>query len=262
MSRFAQKIAVSVWAAAASVSPLPAAAQAQSTASVDARESRRIVTDRNAALILIDHQPQTLFAIQSHDRQTLVNNVAALAKTAKAFRLPVVLTTVAAESFTGPLIPEVRDVYPDAPVIDRSSLNAWVDIADEVKATGRKKLIMAGMWTELCLTLPVLSALEAGYEVYIVTDASGSPSREAHDMGVQRMVQAGAVPVTWVGMLSELQYDWARKDTYEAVTSIAREHGGAFGAGVNFVRSMRSVEGQSRPNRNTGNATSLIEQQP
>ena len=224
--------------------PFTAIAQTRPATAVDAPESSRILTRDNAALILIDHQPQTLFGIQSHDRQTLINNTTALAKTAKAFKLPVVLTTVAADTFTGPILPEIVAVFPDEPVIDRSSLNAWVDIEDEVRATGRKKLIIAGMWTELCVTLPVLSAIADGYEVYVVTDASGSGSLEAHDMAIQRMVQAGATPVTWIGVLSELQYDWSRQDTYAAVNRIAQEHGGAFGAGVNFVRAMRPPAGK------------------
>lgn len=223
----------------ASVSPTAVSAQGGSPAEAgNVAESSRILTPDNATLVLIDHQPQTLLGIQSHDRQTLVNNTAGLAKTAKAFGLPVILTTVAAKTFTGPILPEITAVFPDLPVIDRSSLNAWVDIKDEVEATGKKKLIMAGMWTELCLTLPTLSAIEEGYEVYIVTDASGSGSLEAHEMGIQRMIQAGATPVTWVGVLSELQYDWSNSATYEAVNKIAQEHGGAFGASVNLIRAM------------------------
>jgi nicotinamidase-related amidase len=206
-----------------------------------AKESREIITRDNAAVIFIDHQPQTIFGIASHDRQTIINNTEALAKTAKAFGLPVVLTTVAAESFTGPLIPELRRLFPAHDVIDRSALNAWADerFVQAVQKTGRKKLIFAGTWTELCLALPVLSALEAGYEVYLVADASGGSSVEAHQLGIQRMVQAGARPMTWIGVISELQYDWARKDTYDAVNDIVTQHAGAWGAGVNFVRAMK-----------------------
>jgi nicotinamidase-related amidase len=158
--------------------------------------------------------------------------------------MPVILTTVAAESFTGPLIPEIQRVFPNQEVIDRSSLNAWADerFVNAVKKTGRKKLIIAGTWTELCLALPVLSALEAGYEVYFVADASGGSSLEAHQLGIQRMIQAGAKPLTWIGVISELQYDWARKDTYEAVNQIVTEHAGAWGAGVNFIRAMKGAK--------------------
>jgi nicotinamidase-related amidase len=209
----------------------------------DVAESPRILTPDNSMLILIDHQPNTLLGIQSHDRQTLINNVTGLAKTAKIFGLPVILTTVAAKTFTGPILPELTAVFPEEEVIDRSSLNAWADIREKVAATGRRKLIIAGMWTELCLTLPTLSAIEEGYEVYFVPDASGSGTLETHQMGIQRMIQAGATPVTWIGVLSELQYDWAHKATYDAVNRIAQEHGGAFGASINLVRAMTAQNG-------------------
>lgn len=142
---------------------------------------------------------------------------------------------------TGPLIPEIRRVFPDQEVYDRTSLNAWADqrIVDAVKRTGRKKLIFAGTWTELCLALPVLSAIEAGYQVYFVADASGGSSVEAHQLGVQRMVQAGARPLTWIGALSELQYDWKNQGTYDAVMQIVTQHGGAWGTGINYSRSLR-----------------------
>lgn len=209
-----------------------------------AKESRELITKDNSVLILIDHQPQTLFGIASHDRQTVINNVEALAKTAKAFGIPTILTTVAATTFTGPLIPEIRNVFPNQEVYDRTSLNTWADkrIVDAVKKTGRKKLIFAGVWTELCLALPVLSAIEDGYEVYFVADASGGSSVEAHQLGIQRMIQAGARPLTWIGVISELQYDWSNKETYDAVNKIVTEHGGAWGVGVNFVRAMKPAK--------------------
>lgn len=230
-------------ALSAALTPAIAAATAPASVAANAKESREIITRDNAAVIFIDHQPQTIFGIASHDRQTIINNTEALGKTAKAFGLPVILTTVAAESFTGPLIPELRRLFPGQEVIDRSALNAWADerFVEAVKKTGRKKLIFAGTWTELCLALPVLSAIEAGYEVYFVADASGGSSVEAHQLGIQRMVQAGARPMTWIGVISELQYDWARQDTYEAVNDIVTQHAGAWGAGVNFVRAMKRV---------------------
>lgn len=237
--RIAAALAIAVATMAPTVSSFAAAPQAGYT-----KESKEIITKDNAALILIDHQPQTIFGIGSHDRQTIINNTEALAKTAKAFGLPVVLTTVAADTFTGPLLPQIRRLFPDQEVIDRSTLNAWADpqFVDAVKKTGRKKLIIAGVWTELCLALPVLSALEAGYEVYIVADASGGVTTESHQLGIERMVQAGARPMTWIGVISELQYDWARKDTYEAVNRIVTEHGGSWGQGVNFVRAMKGAK--------------------
>lgn len=205
---------------------------------VNRAESARILTPQNSTLILIDYQPQTVVGVQSHVHSLIMNNVVGLAKTAKVFDLPTILTTVAAETFTGPLMQAITDVYPDKPVYDRSSLNAWTDnrVVGDIEKAGRKKLIMAGLWTELCLTLPVLSALDHGYEVYIVTDASGGASAEAHAMGIERMVQAGAVPMTWIGVISELQYDWADTETYEAVNQLVIQHGGAWGAGVEYYR--------------------------
>lgn len=205
---------------------------------VNRAESARILTPQNSTLILIDYQPQTIVGVQSHVHSLVMNNVVGLAKTAKVFDLPTILTTVAAETFTGPLMQAITDVYPDKPVYDRSSLNAWTDnrVVGDIEKAGRKKLIMAGLWTELCLTLPVLSALDHGYEVYIVTDASGGASAEAHAMGIERMVQAGAVPMTWIGVISELQYDWADTETYEAVNQLVIQHGGAWGAGVEYYR--------------------------
>lgn len=220
---------------------LPAAAAMAAPQTANAKESREIITKDNAVLLLVDHQPQTIFGIASHDRQVIINNVEALAKTAKAFGLPTILTTVSADAFTGPLIPEIRRVFPDQEVYDRTSLNAWADqrIVDAVKKTGRKKLIFAGTWTELCLALPVLSAIEAGYDVYFVADASGGSSVEAHQLGVQRMIQAGARPLTWIGALSELQYDWKNQGSYDAVMQIVTQHGGAWGTGINYSRSLR-----------------------
>lgn len=205
---------------------------------VNRAESARILTPQNSTLILIDYQPQTVVGVQSHVHSLVMNNVVGLAKTAKVFDLPTILTTVAAETFTGPLMQAITDVYPDKPVYDRSSLNAWTDnrVVGDIEKAGRKKLIMAGLWTELCLTLPVLSALDHGYEVYIVTDASGGASAEAHAMGIERMVQAGAVPMTWIGVISELQYDWADTETYEAVNQVVIQHAGAWGAGVEYYR--------------------------
>jgi len=202
-------------------------------------ESQQILTSENSTLILIDYQPQTVFGVNSHDRTLVMNNVEGLAKTAKAFNIPTVLTTVAAKTFTGPQMQAITNVFPNSPIYDRSSLNAWADsrVTSAVKKAGRKKLIMAGLWTELCLTLPVLSALEDGYEVYIVTDASGGASKEAHAMGVERMIQAGAIPMTWIGVISELQYDWSNQETYEDVNKIVIEHAGAWGAGVEYYRS-------------------------
>jgi nicotinamidase-related amidase len=199
-----------------------------------------LLNPTNSALILIDHQPQMAFGVQSIDRQTLKNNTVALARTAKAFGVPTVLTSVETEGFSGYIWPELLAVFPDHKPVERSSMNSWEDdkLVAAVKATGRKKLIMAALWTEVCLNFPVLGALQDGYEVYIVTDASGGTTKEAHDMSIQRMIQAGAIPVTWQQVLLEYQRDWSRKGTYDAVMDIVREYSGAYGMGVDYAYTM------------------------
>ncbi|MFG1705107.1 hydrolase [Nonomuraea sp. M3C6] len=188
--------------------------------------------------LLIDHQPQMIFGARSADPQTLVNNVTALAKLAKVFNLPTVLTSIAAGTFAGPLIREITRTFPDIEVIDRSHINAWHDGAfrTAVEATGRRRLLIVGLWTEVCLTFPALSATEAGYEVFAVIDASAGSSTAAHDAAIIRMTQKGIVPVSTASVLSELQRDWARVETYDAVNEIVVDHMGAWGQGVNYVR--------------------------
>ena len=198
----------------------------------------------NHTLILIDHQPQMAFATKSIDIVELRNNVTALAKSAKAFKVPTILTTVAEKSFSGPIFPEVQAVFPDQTPIDRTTMNTWEDkrITDRVNEIGRKKIVFAALWTEVCGIGPVLSAIDQGYEVYFVTDASGGVSEDAHNMAVQRMIQAGATPVTWLQYLLELQRDWARGGTYEVVTGIAKEHGGGYGLGIIYAKEMFSAK--------------------
>jgi len=204
------------------------------------KPGNKLLTPQNSAIILIDHQPQMSFAVSSIDRTLLVNNTVGLAKAGKAFKVPTILTTVAEKSFSGPIFPEIQAVFPDQKPIDRTSMNAWEDkgFHDAVKKLGKKKLVMAALWTEVCLVQPVLSALDEGYEVYIVTDASGGTSKEAHDMAIARLIQAGAQPVTWMQVLLEYQRDWARGDTYAATTGIAMEHGGAYGTGIRYAKEM------------------------
>ncbi|HEY3307261.1 MAG TPA: hydrolase [Desulfuromonadaceae bacterium] len=211
--------------------------------------SPRLLTPQNSMLLLIDHQPQMAFASHSIDVQLLVNNVTGLAKSAKIFNVPVVLTTVAAKSFSGPLFATVQEVYPDRDPIDRTTMNAWEDpkVVEAVKQTDRKKLIIAALWTEVCLATAAISALDDGFEVNIVTDASAGVSLEAHEMAIQRMIQAGAVPVTWLQVLLEWQRDWARQETYNAVMNIAKEHAGGYGLGINYAKTMlgeHASEGQ------------------
>lgn len=227
-------------AAAAAALALAGTAQAQSAPGA----AKRLLTPSNSAIVMIDHQSQMAFAVQSLDRTLLANNSVALAKTAKAFKVPLILTTVAEKSFSGPLFGGIKAVYPNAPVIDRTTMNSWEDanFRAAVKSTGKKKLVMAALWTEVCLAMPVLAALEEGYEVYIVTDASGGVTKEAHDMAVQRMVQAGAQPVTWMQVLLEYQRDWARQSTYNDVIQIALEHGGAYGTGLEYAKAMLGAD--------------------
>jgi nicotinamidase-related amidase len=200
-----------------------------------------VLTPQNSQLIIIDHQPQMAFGVQSIDRQTLKNNVVGLAKAARAFGIPTVITTVETESFSGKTYPEILDVFPDHQILERTSMNSWDDqkVRDALKANGRKKIIVAGLWTEVCNTTFALSAmLEGDYEIYMVADASGGTSKDAHDFAMQRMVQAGVVPVTWQQVLLEWQRDWAHRDSYDAVMKIVTEHSGAYGMGVDYAYTM------------------------
>jgi len=194
----------------------------------------------NSALIFIDHQPQMAFGVANIDRQQLKNNVVGLAKAGKIFNVPTLFTSVETESFSGYIWPELLAVHPEITPIERTSMNSWEDAAfvKAVEATGRKKLVISALWTEVCLTFPALMALEAGDEVYVVTDTSGGTSVDAHERSIDRMVQAGAVPVTWQQVLLEYQRDWARKDTYDAVMALVREHSGAYGMGVDYAYTM------------------------
>jgi nicotinamidase-related amidase len=208
--------------------------------SVKAAPSPDLLTPENSVFLFVDHQPQMFFGTGSGDRTAVINATVGLAKAAKAFNVPTVLTTVAAESFSGPLLPQLADVFPGQEIIDRTTMNAWEDqaVVDAIKATGRRKIILSGLWTEVCLVLPALSALGQGYEVYVVADASGGISPAAHEHALQRMINAGVVPVTWIQVLLELQRDWARTETYADVMDIVKEHGGAYGLGVVYAQSV------------------------
>jgi nicotinamidase-related amidase len=193
-----------------------------------------LITGDDHALMLIDHQYLQLLAVRSHPNDTVVRNTVMLAKAAKVFNVPTLFTTAFAERQA--LIEEIQAVHPDQTPIDRTGLNSWDDerVRDWIKATGKKKLVMAGLWTEVCLTMPVLSALAAGFEVYVVTDASGGGSAEGHERAVQRMIQAGARPLTVASYVSELQRDWGRLETAEAVAKLFAEFGGGFGQGLRW----------------------------
>ncbi|SPL70041.1 hydrolase [Acinetobacter stercoris] len=200
-----------------------------------------LLTPENSQIIFIDHQPQMAFGVQSIDRQVLKNNTVALAKAAKVFDIPTTITTVETESFSGQTYPELLNVFPEAPLLERTSMNSWDDqkVRDALANNNRKKIIVSGLWTEVCNLSFALSAMhDTDYEIYMVADASGGTSKEAHDYAMQRMVQAGVIPVTWQQVLLEWQRDWANRDTYDAVMDIVREHSGAYGMGVDYAYTM------------------------
>jgi len=197
-----------------------------------------VLTPQNSQLIFIDQQPQMAFGVQSIDRQTLKNNVVALAKAAKVFSIPTTITTVETDGFSGNTYPELLAVFPEHKILERTSMNSWDDlnVRDALASNKRKKVVVSGLWTEVCNTTFVLSAMkDADYEFYMVADASGGTSMEAHKYAMDRMVQAGVVPVTWQQVLLEWQRDWARKETYDAVIAIVQEHSGAYGMGVDYA---------------------------
>ncbi|MGM3275087.1 hydrolase [Ralstonia sp. 24A2] len=200
-----------------------------------------VLTPQNCQLIFIDHQPQMAFGVQSMDRQALKNNTVGLAKAAKIFNIPTTITTVESESFSGFTYPELLDVFPDKALLERTSMNSWDDqkVRDALAKNNRRKVVVSGLWTEVCNCTFALSAMhDADYEIYMVADASGGTSKEAHDYAMQRMVQAGVVPVTWQQVLLEWQRDWAHRDTYDAVMQLVKEHSGAYGMGVDYAYTM------------------------
>lgn len=193
-------------------------------------------------LILIDHEGQMAFAVQSIDIQTLRNNTGLVAGTSQLFDVETIVTTVAEKSFSGPIFPELREYFTDhTQFIDRTTMNSWEDtrIVEAVEASGKKRIVLAGLWTEICITLPALSAMEDGYEVYFITDACGGVSKEAHDMAVARMIQAGAIPVTSMQYLLELHRDWARAEKYVEVNDLAKRYGGGYGLGIDYIKTMQ-----------------------
>lgn len=198
-----------------------------------------LLTPDQSVLALIDYQPQMSFGIQSHSRLFTLNNALVLAKAAKLFQIPVVLTTVASKTFSGALLPELQNVFPDQEPIDRTTMNSWEDanFKSAITATGRRKLIIAGWWTEVCAAFPAIQALQEGYEVYVPTDACGDVSVEAHERAVQRIVQAGAVPMTSLQVMFEWQRDWARTQTYDGCMEILKAHAD-YGIGILYARSI------------------------
>ena len=205
----------------------------------------KLLSPDNHALILIDYQSQMSFATHSIDAITLRNNAGLVARAAASFRVPAILTTVAEKSFSGPMFEEVTAAFPGQALLDRTSMNTWEDAAviKQVNAIGKPRLVFGGLWTSVCIVGPVLSAIEQGYEAYVVADACGDVSVEAHNRAMERMIQAGAVPMTSLQYLLELQRDWARTDTYESTTGIAKLHGGAYGLGITYAKTMFHAQG-------------------
>ncbi len=199
-----------------------------------------LLTPDNCVLALIDHQPQMLFGVTNFDRQTIINNTVALAKTARVFGLPVVLTSVETKSFSGNVWPQLTAIFPNQAPIERSTMNSWDDknFVAAVQKSGRKKIVLAGLWTETCVALPTIQAIHDGYEVYVVEDCCGDVNQLAHDNAMQRVIQAGAKPVTALSVMLELQRDWALRDTYDAVMDIVKTHFGAYGSGVEYAYTM------------------------
>ncbi len=206
-----------------------------------------LLTPANSVLILIDHQPFQFAGLRSHDSQTVINNVVGLAKSAKVFGVPTLLTTVVQER-GGYLIKQLQDVFPEQNPLDRTFINTWEDarVVEWVKKTGRKKIVMAALWTEICLAMPAIHALGDGYEVYIVTDASGGVSLEAHEMAIRRMVQAGAVPITWSVFGSELQRDWARTATVPDLARVLVDHMGNVGTSFTWEQQLLATPAETK----------------
>jgi nicotinamidase-related amidase len=205
-----------------------------------AAPGKTLLTPHDHTLILIDYQSQMAFATKSIDAVLLRNNAGLVAHAARIFGASTILTTVAEKSFSGPIFSEIKAAFPESDIIDRTSMNTWEDakIAERVNKLGKPRIVLGGLWTSVCIVGPALSALDQGFEVYVIADACGDVSNEAHERAMDRMVQAGARPMTSLQYLLELQRDWARVGTYEAVTGLAKELGGAYGLGIIYAKTM------------------------
>ena len=210
--------------------------------SVNSRKQseKGLLTPDNCVVAIIDLQPQMLFGVANFDRQAIINNNVALCKTTRVFDVPVVLSTVETKSFSGNMWPQIQVIFPNQQPIERSTMNSWDDknFVAAIQKTGRKNIVLTGLWTETCVALPTIQAIHDGYEVYIVEDCCGDVSQLAHDNSMKRMVQAGAKPVTALSVMLEWQRDWAAHDTYDAVLDIVKSHFGAYGMGVEYAYTM------------------------
>ena len=213
-------------------------------AKATAAPGKALLSPADHTLILIDHQSQMAFATKSIGAIELRNNAGLVAHAAKAFKVSTIITSVAEKSFSCPVFDEIKEAFPDAEVIDRTSMNTWEDgrIAAQVNAIGKPRIVLAGLWTSVCIVGPALSALDQGFEVYVVADACGDITTEAHERAMERMVQAGARPMTSLQYLLELQRDWARAETYETTVGVAKKWGGAYGLGLIYAKTMFNAQ--------------------
>ena len=200
----------------------------------------RLLSAADHTLLMVDLQPQMAFSTHSIDAITLRNNAALVAHAAAGFGVSTVLTTVAEKSFSGPMFDEIKAAFPGQAMLDRTSMNTWEDTAviQKINEIGKTRIVLSGLWTGVCIVGPALSAIDQGFEVYVIADACGDVSTEAHERAMQRMVQAGAQPMTSLQYLLELQRDWARTDSYDMTTGIARKFGGAYGLGITYAKTM------------------------
>ena len=199
-----------------------------------------LVTPKDPTLIMLDFQSQMAFATHSIDAVTLRSNAALVAHAAAGFGVSTILTTIAEKSFSGPMFGEITEAFPKQKLLDRTSMNSWEDAAviKQVNAIGKNRLVFAGLWTSVCIVGPTLSAIDQGFEVYVIADACGDVSAEAHERAMERMIQAGVRPMTSLQYMLELQRDWARAETYDLTTGIAKRFGGAYGLGLIYAKTM------------------------
>ena len=204
------------------------------------RSEKGLLTPDNCVVAIIDLQPQMLFGVANFDRQTIINNNVALLKAAKVFEIPVVLSTVETKSFSGNMWPQIQAIFPNQTPIERSSMNSWDDknFVAAIEKSGKKKIVLSGLWTETCVALPTVQAIHDNYEVYVVEDCCGDVNQLSHDNAMKRVIQAGAKPVTALSVMLEWQRDWAERDSYDAIMDIVKTHFGAYGVGVEYAYTM------------------------
>ncbi len=204
------------------------------------RSEKGLLTPDNCVVAIIDLQPQMLFGVANFDRQMIINNNMALAKAARVFEVPVVLSTVETKSFSGNIWPQIQAVFPTQTPIERTTMNSWDDknFVAAIEKSGKKKIVLSGLWTETCVALPTVQAIHDKYEVYVVEDCCGDVSQLSHDNAMKRVIQAGAKPVTALSVMLEWQRDWAERDTYDAIMDIVKNHFGAYGVGVEYAYTM------------------------